>query len=241
MPLKSTSSAESHSIRVAARAHLAALRQARRARRGAPTLGQPSAAVEEPEMASDIDQTDADPVAADGAATLTGSDDDVSFASADTADEGCSTDQPDAALETDEDDISSHALVDVAPPQLDADLSEIAVEETSQDEPEQQDPQHANDTFSDDEPSLSLGEETAETIDPKTVEPLESDLFDLPGAGPGLVWMLQNCGVSSLKELAAADPDALTSEMGLVAQILDLGYWIEFAREATRVTDTLDA
>lgn len=57
----------------------------------------------------------------------------------------------------------------------------------------------------------------------------ESDLHMLPGAGPGLVWMLQHCGVTSLDDLARADPEALTDRMGLVGQMLDLSSWVAFA------------
>ncbi|MEE4117754.1 MAG: hypothetical protein V2I65_01935 [Paracoccaceae bacterium] len=57
----------------------------------------------------------------------------------------------------------------------------------------------------------------------------QSDLHMLPGAGPGLVWMLQQCGVTSLDDLARADPEALTDRMGLVGQMLDLSSWVAFA------------
>lgn len=62
-------------------------------------------------------------------------------------------------------------------------------------------------------------------------EAVESELLKLPGSGPGLVWMLEKCGVSSMEDLATADSERLKSEMGLVAKILDLDYWIDFARE----------
>ncbi|ARE42190.1 hypothetical protein RGUI_4049 [Rhodovulum sp. P5] len=57
-----------------------------------------------------------------------------------------------------------------------------------------------------------------------------SDLFDLPGAGSGLVWMLQNAGVATMRDLAAADADALSERLGLIGQILDIGHWIDFAK-----------
>lgn len=56
-----------------------------------------------------------------------------------------------------------------------------------------------------------------------------SDLNALPGAGPGLVWMLHQCGVRSLADLAESDPDVLTPKLGVVGQILDVGKWIDFA------------
>lgn len=55
------------------------------------------------------------------------------------------------------------------------------------------------------------------------------DLFDLPGAGPGLVWMLRQCGISSLEELARAEQEQLTLKLGVVGQILDVQSWITFA------------
>ncbi|MEO1678545.1 MAG: hypothetical protein AAFU80_10340 [Pseudomonadota bacterium] len=58
-----------------------------------------------------------------------------------------------------------------------------------------------------------------------------TDLYRLPGAGAGLVWMLRECGISNLQELAGADPTALAARMGLVGQILDLNGWILFARD----------
>jgi predicted flap endonuclease-1-like 5' DNA nuclease len=62
-----------------------------------------------------------------------------------------------------------------------------------------------------------------------TTDAGESDLHMLPGAGPGLVWMLQRCGVTSLDDLAQADPEVLTDQMGLIGQMLDLSSWVAFA------------
>jgi len=58
-----------------------------------------------------------------------------------------------------------------------------------------------------------------------------SDLTELPGAGPGLVWMLEQCGVRSLEAMAQADPEALTARMGLVGEMLDLSSWVAHAAE----------
>lgn len=80
-------------------------------------------------------------------------------------------------------------------------------------------------------------QEEAETYNPVSAEAkpdLEgSDLNSLPGAGPGLVWMLHQCGVSSLAELAESDPDELTPKLGVVGQILDVSKWIDFATVET--------
>ncbi|MFW5881148.1 MAG: hypothetical protein ACOCTP_01340 [Roseicyclus sp.] len=68
--------------------------------------------------------------------------------------------------------------------------------------------------------------------EPVSFSPQEtpSDLAELPGAGPGLVWLLQECGVTSLSELATADAADLSRRLGLVGQLLDLDHWIEHAR-----------
>ncbi|WP_444461527.1 hypothetical protein [Rhodobacter capsulatus] len=65
-------------------------------------------------------------------------------------------------------------------------------------------------------------------------EDRRSDLARLPGAGPGLIWMLKECDIHRLEDLAAADCAELTARMGLAGRILDLGGWIAFARAADR-------
>lgn len=58
-----------------------------------------------------------------------------------------------------------------------------------------------------------------------------SDLSLLPGAGPGLIWMLQKCGIASLEDLAAADAGTLMPRLGLVGQIADVQGWLRFAKQ----------
>lgn len=58
-----------------------------------------------------------------------------------------------------------------------------------------------------------------------------SDLRCLPGAGPSLVWMLNQCGIQSLADLASADPRQLSTDLGVIGQILDVQKWIVFAQE----------
>ncbi|EGJ20195.1 hypothetical protein RSWS8N_18584 [Cereibacter sphaeroides WS8N] len=65
----------------------------------------------------------------------------------------------------------------------------------------------------------------------------DSDLFALPGAGVGLVWMLNTAGVRSLRDLADADGPQLTRDLGLIGQIMDVGDWIVFARKACERPD----
>lgn len=66
---------------------------------------------------------------------------------------------------------------------------------------------------------------------PKVALATESDLLTLPGAGPGLVWMLKRSGVHSMAELAVANPAALRRALGLVGELLDIDWWISVARE----------
>ena len=63
-----------------------------------------------------------------------------------------------------------------------------------------------------------------------------SDLHNLPGAGNGLVWMLHTAGVTSIADLARADADALATELGTIARILDLSYWIGYAQSKEGIT-----
>ena len=89
------------------------------------------------------------------------------------------------------------------------------------------------------EPELDTAPDSEIGTDAVEVDPLENasavdqasegDLAELPGAGPGLIWMLNQCGISSLQQLAAADPTRLSTDMGVVGQILDVEKWIAFA------------
>lgn len=63
-----------------------------------------------------------------------------------------------------------------------------------------------------------------------TVDPY-SDLFQLPAAGAGMIWMFHQCGIRSLEDLAAADPHDLSLRLGVVGHILNIEPWILFARE----------
>lgn len=63
-----------------------------------------------------------------------------------------------------------------------------------------------------------------------TVDP-DSDLFQLPAAGAGMIWMFHQCGIRSLEDLAAADPHDLSLRLGVVGHILNIEPWILFARE----------
>ena len=58
-----------------------------------------------------------------------------------------------------------------------------------------------------------------------------SDLFNLPGAGAGMVWMVHQCGIRSLADLAKADSGDLAMQLGVVGHIINMEPWIAFARE----------
>ena len=74
------------------------------------------------------------------------------------------------------------------------------------------------------EPSeiLATSAPSAEVPDPEgdTIE--VSDLRRLPGVGEGLVWALNQQGVHTLADLAAADPDALSHKLSIIGRLLDI-------------------
>ncbi|WP_157791985.1 hypothetical protein [Pseudorhodobacter sp. MZDSW-24AT] len=79
----------------------------------------------------------------------------------------------------------------------------------------------------------SAGPETSDdTISSTEVshDPARS-LFLLPGAGPGLVWMLGQVGIKTLDDLSRADAKVLSARLGIVGQILNVEAWISFAQE----------
>lgn len=69
----------------------------------------------------------------------------------------------------------------------------------------------------------------SEPVAPTAANSLEA----LPGAGPGLIWMLGQVGITSMEDLAQSDADVVSRNLGLVGQILNVGSWIVFARATT--------
>lgn len=61
----------------------------------------------------------------------------------------------------------------------------------------------------------------------------KSDLSTLPGAGDGMVWMFQQCGISCLDDLAKADAEELSGHLGVIGRILNIEPWIDFAKTRT--------
>ena len=82
-------------------------------------------------------------------------------------------------------------------------------------------------TTPDSEAKVSLAEVDAK---PEEKGAPPSDLLLLPGAAPGLVWLLQEMGVRNLSDLAKLEPDVLAAGLGIVGRILDVSIWTRFAR-----------
>lgn len=59
-----------------------------------------------------------------------------------------------------------------------------------------------------------------------------SDLDRLPGAGPGIVWVLQREGIGRLADLARLEAGEVAGRLGPLGRLVPLGDWISFAREA---------
>ena len=104
-------------------------------------------------------------------------------------------------------------------------------------------------------PSRPTGEERATTAEPPAPKrgpkpkaaqrpagmtkdsEADSPLLALPGAGPGLVWMLQKAGITSLHDLAQADAAQLRRAMGRIGHLVDVPFWIDCAAKATCAPD----
>ena len=78
----------------------------------------------------------------------------------------------------------------------------------------------------------TTGESAGDLPPDDAVQTLESDLFELPGAGAGIVWMFEQCGIRSLSDLANADARELSAKLGVVGHILNVQPWIVYASEA---------
>ncbi|MEM9973136.1 MAG: hypothetical protein AAF771_03075 [Pseudomonadota bacterium] len=85
-------------------------------------------------------------------------------------------------------------------------------------------PEHIADAASSNEPAPTNPDPAK---DPDT---RASDLYTLPGAGVGLVWMFNQCGVQTLADLAQADPDELARDLGVIGQLIRLDSFIDYAR-----------
>lgn len=132
-----------------------------------------------------------------------------------------------AALAELDDDVDLIVASDPPPDVRDPIDSDMTVSDaTPLEVPSLQDHTSEQEQFSAQEPSAIAPCEDAQSTE---LDLEGSDLNSLPGAGPGLVWLLHQCGVTSLAELAQSDSASLSPKLGVVGQILDVSRWIEFA------------
>jgi predicted flap endonuclease-1-like 5' DNA nuclease len=66
--------------------------------------------------------------------------------------------------------------------------------------------------------------------------PAPGDLDGLPGAGPGLVWALEQAGLRSLADLAPLAPGELAGRLGPIGRLVPTEAWIAAARAAAART-----
>ena len=198
----SSNRARSKAVRSAAQAHLLALREERIAkRRAARAQAAPVEPDKEPQEAEPAFDAEAPP-------------------------------------SSDEDDIAAIVPDGTAP---EADTDEVEEDVCTEAEPE---PEPAPETGdSDDGPNedadvheadMAVEQEPAVAVTAQEVEDLpegDTDLGQLPGIGPGLIWMLQSAGIATLAEMAEADAAQLAAKLGLVGELLDLEHWIAAAAE----------
>lgn len=146
------------------------------------------------------------------------------------------------AYDTEDRAVRSAALADLAEmPKLASTVPQVAVAEVPETETP---PPHVADVGKAlsaevvDQPMAFSAEEekpaqTGMAAATETVPPVaKSDLGRLPGAGPGLVWMLHQCGIHNLEDLARTEASVLVPKLGLVGQILNVEVWLDFARKS---------
>lgn len=57
-----------------------------------------------------------------------------------------------------------------------------------------------------------------------------SSIVHVPTLGEGMVWRLRQLGIETLGDLAAEQPDSLTSRLGTIGTLVRADLWIEFAK-----------
>ena len=221
--MSSSASSRSAATRSEARAHLLALRTARlNRRRGGAAAPPPDALDTEPD-----------------AAVATGP---VSDEGAEDPGAGAPSVPQDAVLP--EEDTVFEALEEEYAPAEDTNVP-LPLEATTPADPPEPEALVAEDTPDSD---LDIGEQdlasdhvaeadvadiSASAVPSNDVSDVkDSPLAALPGAGPGLIWMLECAGVTTVEDLAASDLDTLRDALGVVGKILDLEYCITWAKEA---------
>lgn len=201
-------------VRRSARAHLIELRKARLAQRGAALAGTDAAEAPEPDIAQDPFETTPDP----------------SFVETPLNEE---TQRPDTieSPAAEGDALDDVAIRNAAMAEMSDDASstlsapDIEPGDQSTIEPESDLEERIERT------ATARAKDLTEEPTPPPTDWQESPLAQLPGAGPGLVWMLNQCGVETLADLAGQDPAALSDKLGVVGQILDVSQWIAHAQQ----------
>jgi predicted flap endonuclease-1-like 5' DNA nuclease len=87
-------------------------------------------------------------------------------------------------------------------------------------------------------PVAALQEAVAAALAPK-VRPAPhapaaaaGSITTIPSLGPGLIWRLNQCGIHTLADLAACEPDDLRGRLGRIGRIANVEQWIQHARSA---------
>lgn len=189
------------SARRAARTHLAELRAARRARKGATRrIKTEQVTTTDGQFAIDGDLLFAPPPAVDQVDTF--------------AEDSTPPEDPSTPVEVAVSGADSDAFIptdEVPPPptvQTEADEAEYEPESATTEAPVL--------------PSTGV----KDTLLPADIT---SDLSTLPGAGDGMIWLFHQCGITTLADLAQADAATLSQRLGVVGYILDIRPWIQFA------------
>lgn len=222
-------------VRQSARSHLVALRKARMAKRpiSAPAILEPDPVIEEssvgdsfleealpateqeqdpPEFAADVGPDELDDIALRNAAM------------AEMAEPGATDPQLPSEVQRAEEPSDSHVQIDDSLDTLESDFEPIKdAESDDMLEASECDTKEPVGDAGQDIPSDSTTEDTH-------ADWANSELTLIPGAGPGLIWMLEQCGVRDLTDLAAQEEEDLSLKLGVVGQVLDVGKWIESAR-----------
>lgn len=56
-----------------------------------------------------------------------------------------------------------------------------------------------------------------------------TDLWQLHGIGPGLIWALDQVGIKTLADLRRSQPSVVKARLGMIGSLIDLNAWIATA------------
>lgn len=118
----------------------------------------------------------------------------------------------------------AHISQDAAAPEgrRESRFAQLLAGEGGKQETPQAEPSHQTAAFPDD-PAPETG---AQAISDRK----SASLHRLPGIGPGMVHRLNQLGIATLNDMAAADIDQLIPKLGAVAALVRLDVWRDFAR-----------